>query len=615
MEILNRIQNFIINNDIENAYEEIIKNEKTYIGNTIYWNLRGMLCFKIQEYDIAISCYKRSIDIQEDNIDAYFNLAYIYKVMGENIKSVLYAGIGLRYTEDIEFIKDINSLYDEETLSTQYKELLNEIKSNLYITIDNFTLFRYVCSHFNNIDEEFIKSVESEKVDENWLYINGDYGISNKEILKIDDYITNQDNLNLDVIVLYNSNYISVTRDLASNGIRKCNILVPTSDNKLLLFEVNDEEMYKLKNKYYERTITLNQFNAADGNVYAMIKHMPQKYKEKYMLNIISGKDVCNIENMVKVPLLSSVTVSGFNTFSNYPKYTYNIDIGYGNLSLKSCGLLDKKSKTFAYTPESYKTVDKVCIASEMDMLIFSAFSAIPEDKYKITGNPRNDILMISDGRKHLEKLIGRNLINKKIIFNMPTFHVHENSGITNGETINEGIKIKNFNYAKFDKLLEDHNAILISKVHHAEERLITSKMKEYKLKNILFLSNDDLDKNNLNLYEILNSADLLITDYSSIYGDFLFMDKPIIFTNSDIEQYRKERGICLEPYDFWTAGPKVQDQENLELEVIKCLNDDTYYKDKRKELRDVFYKHKDSKSTLRVWEYIDTILDNKNKK
>ena len=78
METLNKIQNYIVNNDIENAYKYIIENEKKYISNYIYWNLRGMLCFKIGEYDIAITCYKKSININENNLDAYFNLVYIY---------------------------------------------------------------------------------------------------------------------------------------------------------------------------------------------------------------------------------------------------------------------------------------------------------------------------------------------------------------------------------------------------------------------------------------------------------------------------------------------------------------------------------------------------------
>nr|WP_302887613.1 CDP-glycerol glycerophosphotransferase family protein [uncultured Romboutsia sp.] len=612
METLNKIQNYIVNNDIENAYKYIIENEKKYISNYIYWNLRGMLCFKIGEYDIAITCYKKSININENNLDAYFNLVYIYILIGEKIKSVLYSAIALRYTDDIDFINDINSLYNEERLSEQYKDLLEDIKSNLSINCNNFSLFRYIASKFNNIDEEFIKLGDRSNIDENWLYIQDNYAISNKEILIIDDYINKQNDLNLKVIVPYNKDYISIIKDIASKGIKECNIAVPTNNSKLVLVNINKEEMHSLKNKDNEITVTLNLFNAADANVYAMIKYMPEKYKNKYKLNVINGRDVFNIDNLVKVPLLSSVTVSGFNTFTSYPKYIYNIDVGHASVIMKNCGILDKKHKNFGFTPKEYESIDKVCITSEMNMLIQSAFSAIPENKYEITGNPRTDILMLSDGRKNLEKLLDRDLKDKKIIFNMPTFHVHENSGVINGEPINEGIKIKNFNYAKFDKLLGEHNTILISKVHHAEERLITSKMKGYKLKNILFVSNNDLEEKNLNLYEVLNCADILITDYSSIYGDFLFMDKQIIFTNYDIEQYRAERGLSLEPYDFWTAGPKVKTQEQLESEVVKCLYDENYYKEKRHELRDVFYKYKDSNSTLRVWNHIDKVLSNK---
>lgn len=129
-----------------------------------------------------------------------------------------------------------------------------------------------------------------------------------------------------------------------------------------------------------------------------------------------------------------------------------------------------------------------------------------------------------------------------------------------------------------------------------------------------MFIYNDDLDKAGLDLYEILNCGDLLITDCSSIYGDFLFMNKPIVFINADIEKYREERGISLEPYDFWTAGPKVKAQDGLEIEILKSLEEEDYYRQKREELRDVFYKYKDGNSSLRVWDYIDSVLDNINK-
>ncbi len=110
MDIINKIKNLIKNDDVENAYEIIMQNEKKYINNEQYWNLRGMLCFKIQEYDTAISCYKNSIDIKSNYIDAYFNLIYTYMLIGEKFKSILYAGVVSRYTDDNNFINDIKDL-------------------------------------------------------------------------------------------------------------------------------------------------------------------------------------------------------------------------------------------------------------------------------------------------------------------------------------------------------------------------------------------------------------------------------------------------------------------------------------------------------------------------
>lgn len=609
METINKIQEFIINNDIENAYKSIIENEKYYINNAKYWNLRGMLCFKIQEYEAAIGCYETSISIENSYSDGYFNLIYTLKLIGEKLKSALYAGISLRYIDDSNFINDINSLYEDEVFSQKYKEIISEVQTNIKIKDNYPDLVKYIAAQFNDIHEEYINLLSKGEVAKSWAYIKGEYVFTSKEILSINDFIACGEYLNFEIIIPYDINYINLTRELALKGIEKCFIMVP-NENNLGLIEIDHNIMEDLKNKDYKRTITLNKFNAADSNVHALIKYMPEKYKKKYKLNIINGRDVFNIENLVKVPLVSSVTVSGFNTFTTYPKFTYNIDVGHGAVSFKAAGLMDKKNKNFAFTPEEYTNIDKVCITSNMNMLILSSMAAIPEDKYRITGNPRTDTLLLEDGRKNLEKILRKNIGNKKVIFNMPTFHVHENTGLVSGqEELNDSIKIKDFNYAEFDKFLGENNMICISKVHHAEERTVSAKNQKRELNNFIFISNKDLDENGLDLYEVLNCADILLTDYSSIYGDFLFMDKKTIFIPTDIKEYREKKGILLEPYDFWTTGPKVTTQETLQHELISSFEGEDIFKTKREEMKNLFFKYKDNKSCERVWDLIDEVL------
>lgn len=605
MDTINKIQELIMNNDVENAYKVIIENEKQYINNSVYWNLRGMLCFKIQEYEVAISCYETSINIAKDYLDGYFNLIYTYKLIGEKFKSALYAGIALRNTDDVEYINDIYTLYEDEVLAEKYKKVINKVKDNLEMEFANISLVKYIATDFSDVDKEYVDVLSKNNLGQNWAYVKENFVLTSKEILSIDDFLNLEQDLEFEVIVPYDINYIEIIRELALRGVKKCFIML-SMENKFKLIEVDYKTMRDLKNKDYERTITFNKFNAADSNVNALIKYMPEKYKDVYKINLINGRDVFDIENMIKVPLVSSVTVSGFNTFVSYPKFTYNIDVGHGSLSFKAAGLMDKKNKNFAFTPEEYKNIDKVCITSNMNMLTLSSMAAIPEDKYEITGNPRTDTLLLTDGKKNLEKLLGKSIGDKKIIFNMPTFHVHENTGLASGsKELNDVIKIKDFDYKKFDEFLEVNNMVCIAKVHHAEERTVKNKNEERNLKNLIFISNKNLDEKDLDLYEILNCADLLITDYSSIYGDFLFMNKPTIFIPTDIEEYRREKGILLEPYDFWTAGPKVLTQKDLQSELLKSLSKNDYFKQKREDLRDAFYKYKDDKSCERVWNCI----------
>ena len=54
----------------------------------------------------------------------------------------------------------------------------------------------------------------------------------------------------------------------------------------------------------------------------------------------------------------------------------------------------------------------------------------------------------------------------------------------------------------------------------------------------------------------VLGIFDLLVTDYSSIYIDYLLTEKPLIFLPYDKEKYLKGRGMNFD-YDEVTPGPK----------------------------------------------------------
>jgi len=75
-------------------------------------------------------------------------------------------------------------------------------------------------------------------------------------------------------------------------------------------------------------------------------------------------------------------------------------------------------------------------------------------------------------------------------------------------------------------------------------------------------------------VYTFLSKVDILITDYSSIYFDYLLWERPIIFFPYDLEYYRDEdRGLIFDYYEF-TPGPKVFNAKELEEVLSKGIND-----------------------------------------
>lgn len=485
--------------------------------------------------------------------------------------------------------------YTEKAIKNYFEAELKQSKYKLYLIDLNNTVaedFKYkLCSNLNNITTinkanilEFCKSTIIENFE--------------------------KDN-NIKVIVPFDDNFVKAIRIISDSKIKSCYVAAEVN-NYMVLTEINEEILKSVRNKEYLKTISIFKQNSADGNVEAVIRNIPEHLKDIIKIRVISPDKIYSLEESIITPLLSSITISGFAVFGNYPKHTYNIELWHGGLGLKTCGLMDKVNKSSGGTIECFEKIDKICLASYMNCVQFTACFAIPENKYEITGLPRTDLLLNSNSRGNLEKLLNIDAKDKKIIFNMPTFHLNSNSNRIEGNSaLSDYFKMPDFNYIDFNKFLKENNMICISKAHHNEESLLSENKATANLENLYFINNKMLEEAKLNLYDILGGADLLITDYSSAYGDFLFMDKPTVFSIYDIDEYRESRGIALEPFDFWTAGPKVKSQDELQKAILDCNKDE--FKKQRKDLQKVFFKYLDNQATNRVWDVIENALKDIN--
>lgn len=105
---------------------------------------------------------------------------------------------------------------------------------------------------------------------------------------------------------------------------------------------------------------------------------------------------------------------------------------------------------------------------------------------------------------------------------------------------------------------------------------------------------------------EVLNVADVLITDYSSIFFDFLSTDRPIVFFAPDREEYHGSRGVYLEEL----PGPVVEDLGDL-LEVMQSLGSgsskdvEVSFEMARHNAARIFCPNDDGRATKRVVDII----------
>ncbi len=102
---------------------------------------------------------------------------------------------------------------------------------------------------------------------------------------------------------------------------------------------------------------------------------------------------------------------------------------------------------------------------------------------------------------------------------------------------------------------------------------------------------------------ELLSVVDLLITDYSSIFFDYLVTDKPILFYIWDYDDYREERGMYLSEDEL--PGPTLFTIEEVAgaVQDIKKISDS--YRLVYQAAKNKFTTHDDGKVTARIVQYV----------
>ena len=270
-----------------------------------------------------------------------------------------------------------------------------------------------------------------------------------------------------------------------------------------------------------------------------------------------------------------------------------------------SHGLVYKAAKG-GFTTNDLTHYDMITVTGSIPAKGMSEYWQEPEEKAVITGYPRLDYFFQSNAKVR-EKINQKwHLAHyKKVIFWMPTFRQSYNESLSEDYIKNQtGLPIfeTKDSLQEFSDFLKTRNLLLIFKLHHLQAELPVF---QSHFENILLVRDEDLHEIGVQLYQFIDMADALISDYSSISIDFLLKDKPIVFILDDYEGYRKSRGFFPENAIDFMKGYHIYNQKELEDSLSEIADGIDKYIGERHAVMKNYHTYSDGNSARRV---LDTI-------
>lgn len=332
-------------------------------------------------------------------------------------------------------------------------------------------------------------------------------------------------------------------------------------------------------------------------NAYALFQYMLSNYPKAHFYWLVENPDAYAAINKKNITFLSSksqyykglplksvisVQLSKFIFFTHgspvagmkkrKDQVIINLWHGCGYKAVEKHSKKQKINFDFALVPGSLFIQPKM------------KFWECKKEQILAIGYPRYDFLLTPNDRA-AEFINTLRKSNKKLIFWMPTFRKTIFSTYTYPEeNIKRPFELPLLNSTNDMKELNNKcrqtDTILVIKRHPFQIKYESEKLD---LSNIKFIDDNDLKKNSIQLYQVLQYTDALISDYSSIAVDYLLLNKPIAFALDDFQEYKNSRGFVFSDPLKYMPG----DHLYSSIMLFKFIQDIANGLDKNKSKRD----------------------------
>lgn len=231
--------------------------------------------------------------------------------------------------------------------------------------------------------------------------------------------------------------------------------------------------------------------------------------------------------------------------------------------------------KNDCYGPQTMHLGYRAKLTSEVDIMVSSSLInsqmdsvafEIPFYKFLPIGKMRSDILLhdedVSFVRDYFKTRCGDYLFAKIILYT-PTHRDYENTIFD----IKRSILGFEYDKKKFEHFLQENKLLIVCKLHpHQNTEVVDT---ELPMGVVNFKGSE-----NFGLVELMKASDILMTDYTSTYVDYLLLDKPVLFNFYDKDIYEEKRGLAFYPFEQICAGEIFKDEKSFYQAVTTTLKE-----------------------------------------
>ena len=229
-----------------------------------------------------------------------------------------------------------------------------------------------------------------------------------------------------------------------------------------------------------------------------------------------------------------------------------------------------------------------LCATSEFYRPIMAKAFGCPEENVCICGEPKTDKLFMKKDQSSGEKMIVW----------APTFRQSAYLGYDDSSEADFLPFVKNSNWTELNDVLRSAGVKLVAKLHPLQD---LNGFTEAVYSNLEIYSDKLFRQHGYDLYELLSRSDALLADYSSVYLEYLVLNRPIGFTLSDIDEYTNKRGFLFEnPLDYM-PGKKIYSEKELYEFIEDIAGGVDEYEAEREKVNDLANYYRDGRNCERV--------------